>query len=80
MVHLRVKGPDGILMTENPMQMFTVSGEEMIYSASREVDYQGSEVEVCIYFSNSEQFVKGVYTLEAYTTETKLGSADLLLK
>ena len=79
-VYLRVKGPDGILMTQNPMQMFKVAGEEMIYSASREVDYQGSEVEVCIYFSNSEQFVKGVYTLEAYTTETKLGSADLLLK
>lgn len=80
MVYLRVKGPDGILMTQNPMQMFTVGGEEMIYSASREVDYQGSEVEVCIYFDNSEQFVKGVYSLEAYTTETKLGSADLLLK
>ena len=79
-VYIRVKGPDGILMTQNPMQMFTVSGEEMIYSASREVDYQGSEVEVCIYFSNSEQFVKGVYNVEAYTTETKLGSADLLLK
>ena len=80
MVYLRVKGPDGILMTQNPMQMFTVGGEEMIYSASREVDYRGSEVEVCIYFDNSEQFVKGVYSLEAYTTETKLGSADLLLK
>ena len=79
-VYIRVKGPDGILMTQNPMQMFTVGGEEMIYSASREVDYQGSEVEVCIYFDNSEQFVKGVYSLEAYTTETKLGSADLLLK
>ena len=50
MVYLRVKGTDGILMTQNPMQMFTVAGEEMIYSASREVDYQGSEVEVCIYF------------------------------
>ncbi len=79
-VYIRVKGPDGILMTQNPMQMFTVGGEEMIYSASREVDYQGSEVEVCIYFDYPEQFVKGVYTVEAYTTETKLGSADLLLK
>ena len=67
-------------MTQNPMQMFTVGGEEMIYSASREVDYQGNEVEVCIYFDYPEQFVKGVYTVEAYTTETKLGSADLLLK
>ena len=79
-VYIRVKGPDGILMTQNPMQMFTVGGEEMIYSASREVDYQGNEVEVCIYFDYPEQFVKGVYTVEAYTTETKLGSADLLLK
>ena len=79
-VYLRVKGPDGILMTQNPMQMFTVAGEEMIYSASREVDYQGDEVEICIYFEYGEQVVKGVYNLEAYTTEGKLGSVDLLLK
>ena len=79
-VYLRVKGPDGILMTQNPMQMFTVQGEEMIYSASREVDYQGDEVEICIYFEYGEQFTKGVYSVEAYTTEGKLGSADVLLK
>lgn len=79
-VYLRVKGPDGILMTQNPMQMFTVQGEEMIYSASREVDYQGDEVEICIYFEYGEQFTKGVYSVEAYTTEGKLGSADVLLR
>lgn len=79
-VYIRVKGPDGILMTQNPMQMFTVAGEEMIYSASREVDYQGDEVEICIYFEYGEQFTKGVYAVEAFTTEGKLGSADLLLK
>lgn len=79
-VYIRVKGPDGILMTQNPMQMFTVAGEEMIYSASREVDYQGDEVEICIYFEYGEQFTKGVYTVEAFTTEGRLGSADLLLK
>ena len=79
-VYLRVKGPDGILMTQNPMQMFKVQGEEMIYSASREVDYQGDEVEICIYFEYGEQFTKGVYSVEAYTTEGKLGSADVLLK
>lgn len=79
-VYIRVKGPDGILMTQNPMQMFTVAGEEMIYSASREVDYQGDEVEICIYFEYGEQFTKGVYNVEAFTAEGKLGSADLLLK
>lgn len=79
-VYIRVKGPDGILMTGDQQQIFELDGEQMIYSASREVDYQGAEVEICIYFDNSTPFTKGVYTVDAYTAEGKLGSADLLLK
>lgn len=79
-VYIRVKGPDGILMTNGQQQIFTVGGEQMIYSASRQVDYQGSEVEVCIYFSADSKFTKGVYTVDAYTTEGKLASGDALLR
>ena len=52
----------------------------MIYSESREVDYQGEEVEVSVYFASPQPFTKGVYTVDAYTTEGKIGSADLLLR
>jgi hypothetical protein len=52
----------------------------MIYSAVREVDYQGSELEVCIFFASNQPFVKGVYTVDVYTEESLLGSADLLLR
>ncbi|NMB36987.1 MAG: hypothetical protein GX993_02955 [Bacteroidales bacterium] len=79
-IYIRVKGPDGILMTGDQQRIFTVNDEEMIYSASREVDYQGEEVEVCIYFASGQGFVKGVYNVEVYSSETKLGSADLLLR
>ena len=79
-IYIRVKGPDGILMTGDQQRIFTVDGEEMIYSASREVDYQGEEVEVCIYFASSEGFVKGIYNVEVYSSEIMLGSADLLLR
>ena len=79
-VYIRVKGPDGILMTSGQQQIFTVGGEQMIYSASRQVDYQGSEVEICIFFSAGEKFTKGVYTVDAYTTEGKLASGDCLLR
>ncbi|MFA6895209.1 MAG: hypothetical protein WCQ46_05600 [Bacteroidales bacterium] len=79
-VYIRVKGPDGILMTDDQQHIFSVDGEDMIYSASREVDYQGDEVEVCIYFSNSQKFIKGVYTVDVYTSEAKICSADLLLR
>ena len=79
-VYIRVKGPDGILLTADDRQLFNCAGEEMIYSESREVDYQGEEVEVSVYFASPLPFTKGVYTVDAYTTEGKIGSADLLLK
>lgn len=79
-VYIRVKGPDGILLATDSNNKFTCEGEQMIYSASREVDYQGDEVEICIYFANPQGFVKGVYTVDIYTDETKLGSADILLR
>jgi hypothetical protein len=79
-IFIRVKGPDGILLTSGQQQIFTLNGEQMIYSASREVDYQGSEIEICIFFGGSQNFVKGVYTVDVYTEESKLGSADMLLK
>ncbi|MFA6770230.1 MAG: hypothetical protein WCR71_03565 [Bacteroidales bacterium] len=79
-IYIRVKGPDGILMTSSQQQVFTSNGEQMIYSAVREVDYQGSELEVCIFFSTNQSFGKGVYTVDIYTEEGQLGSTDLLLR
>jgi len=79
-IYIRVKGPDGILMTNSQQQIFTSAGEQMIYSAVREVDYQGSELEVCIFFSSNQPYVKGVYTVDVFTEESRLGSTDMLLR
>ncbi len=79
-IYIRVKGPDGVLMSNDPSNVFELNGEQLLYSASREVDYQGDEVEICIYFESQQQFAKGVYTVDIYSNETMLGSADVLLK
>lgn len=79
-VFIRVKGPDGVLMTAGNESFFVSAGESLIYSASREVDYQGSDVEVCIYFGQAGMFKKGTYTVDVYSAETKLGTADVSLK
>lgn len=80
-VYIRVKGPDGILLTNSTQRTFQVAGgEPMICSASREVDYQGKEVEMSIYLNEIPVFEKGIYTVEAYTDETKLGDAELMLR
>ena len=79
-VYIRVKDPDGILLTNSSQRTFEVDGEPMICSASREVDYQGKEVELSIYLNDITGYVKGIYTVEAYTEQTLLGTAELMLR
>ena len=52
----------------------------MICSASREVDYQGNEVEMSIYLNDIPAYVKGIYTVEVYSAQGLLGSAELMLR
>lgn len=79
-IYIRVKGPDGVLLTNSSQRTFEVEGEPMICSASREVDYQGKEVDLSIYLNDIPAYVKGIYTVEAYTEQALLGSAELMLR
>ena len=79
-VYIRIKGPDGSLLTNSEQRTFNFDGEPLICSASREVDYQGKEVELSIYLNDVVGYVKGIYTVEAYTKDTLLGTAELMLR
>jgi len=78
-IYLRIKGPDGILLTNPDQGVFNAAGEQLVYSAVREVDYQGVELEFCIFFGNVT-FSRGIYTAEAFTTDGQIGVADILLR
>ena len=79
-VYVRVTDPEGNLLTDGRGTTFTVGEETLQATASREVDYQGAEVEMGIYVNNIPSFHKGVYTVQAYTNEGPVGSAELLLR
>jgi DNA-binding protein H-NS len=79
-VYIRVKDPDGYLLVGGSQKAFQYNGEAMNCSASREVDYQGKEVELSIYLNEIPSYVKGIYTVEAFTEQGKLGEAELMLR
>lgn len=79
-VYIRVKDPDGILLVNGTQVSFNYQGSAMMASASREVDYEGKEVEMSIYLNDIPSYAKGIYTVEAYTTQSFLGSAEVLLR
>ena len=79
-VYIRVKDPEGVILTNSVNTSFNYGGETMVASASREVDYQGKEVELSIYLNDIPAYSKGIYTVEAYTEQSRLGTAELLLR
>ncbi|MDR1984255.1 MAG: hypothetical protein LBQ28_05465 [Prevotellaceae bacterium] len=80
-VYIRVKGPDGIVLTTNENNLFEVDGEQIIFSASREIDYQGTEIELCVYYNFGDAKVaKGVYEVTAYMDGKSVGTSQVRLK
>ena len=79
-VYIRIKDPDGIILTNSTMRTFTYNGERLVASASREVDYQGKEVDLVIYMNEISSYSSGTYTVEAYTENNFLGSSELYLR
>lgn len=79
-VYVIVRDPSGNVLSDGSGAGFTFNGEYVSASASREVDYEGSEVDLSIYVNNVPSFTKGVYTVEAFTVQSKLGGAEVLLR
>ena len=79
-VYVRVTAPDGSLLSDGRGTTFTLGGNTLEATASREVDYQGAEVELGVYVNNVSSYQKGVYSVEAYTEQSVLGTAELLLR
>ena len=79
-VYVRVKDPEGNLLLDGTGASFTVGGEAMAATASREVDYTGSDVDLSIYVNNVPEYHKGVYSAEVYTAQSLLGKAEVLLR
>ena len=79
-VYHRLLGPDSVLLTGEAPVNFTVAGEPMLGTASREVDYQGAEVDMSIYINKIPEFAKGHYVVEAYTEQGLLGTSELMLR
>ena len=79
-VYVRVKDPEGVLLMNNQSVEFMVNGEVLQATASREVDYEGAEVDMSIYINDTGEFMKGVYSLEVYTGQSLLGRAECMLR
>ncbi len=78
-IYIRITAPDGFVLATEESKSFTYEGDELVYSAMREVDYQGSDLGVSIYY-NGSSFTEGEYKVDVYVDGHLSGSGTFLLK
>jgi flagellar basal body-associated protein FliL len=78
-IYMRILRPDEVVLTSG-VNFFDYQGEQMVYSASREVSYENVDVDMCIYWQNDGQLVPGEYQLALYADGHEIGSTSFALR
>ncbi len=78
-IYVRVVGPDGYLLANNPGATFDFEGEGRTYTAMREIDYQNQDLSVALFYTGSG-IVGGAYQVEIYMDGYMLGSREVSLR
>ncbi len=78
-VYVRVVGPDGYLLANNPGATFDFEGEQRAYTALRDIDYQNQDLGTALYYKGSG-IVAGKYLVEVYMDGRLLGSREVSLR
>lgn len=79
-VYMRVIGPDEFVLAKSEADLFDYQGNKIVFSASREVDYQNADVDVCVYYDNNGELLKGKYLVNIHLEGEIIGTAEFVLK
>jgi flagellar basal body-associated protein FliL len=80
-IYLRILRPDSILLTNSKDNIFSFHDRKMVYSASREVQYENQDLDVCIYYdSKQEELIEGTYNIGLYSGGHKIGETTMSLR
>lgn len=78
-IYLRIARPDDVILTSG-VNFFDFEGEQIVYTASRDVSYENVDVDMCIYWQNDGQLVPGTFELSLYADGNMIGSTTFALK
>jgi hypothetical protein len=80
-VYVRIMRPDQLLLSKSPGDLFQFEDLSIQYSAMREVNYEGNELPVAIFWDNEgKPFMKGIYTIDVFADGNNIGTTTLELR
>jgi hypothetical protein len=81
-VYIRIQRPDQILLMKSDKDLFKFEGTKIPFSVMREVEYEGNDLPVSIYWDNSNEssLIPGKYTVDVFADERNIGTTTFEVK
>lgn len=81
-IYIRITRPDQLLLSKSSGDLFQFEDLKIQYSAMREVNYEGQELPVAIFWDNagSAELVTGVYSVDVFADGNNIGTTSFSLK
>ena len=76
-VYVRIQRPDQILLLKSDKEVFTFENMKIPYSAMREVEYEGNDLPVSIYYDVAGELASGKYTIDVFADGSNIGTTAL---
>jgi FtsZ-binding cell division protein ZapB len=80
-IYIRIMRPDQLLLTESSGNLFRFEDLRIPYTAMREVNYEGMELPVNIFWDNTgkDPLLPGNYTVDVFADGYNIGTASFVL-
>lgn len=79
-IFVRLTRPDEVVLGNPQNLLFDFENTKMVYSAKREIDYEGEALEVAIFWDNDGSLIEGEYKIDVFTEGNHIGNAKFILK
>ena len=81
-IYVRIMRPDQLLLTKSPSDLFQFEDLKIAYSAMREVNYEGLDLPVNIFWDNKgeSELMKGTYTIDLFADGNNIGTTSIEFK
>ena len=78
-VYLRIADANGEVLTTET-KTFEFEGKQLIYSAKKEIEYNGEDTPVCMYYKVTNPLQTGTYSIAIFAEGNLIGTTGIVLK
>ncbi len=79
-IYIRIADANGEVLTDNLENTFEFEDKNLVYSAKKEIEYNGENTPVCMYYKITNPLQTGSYSIAIFAEGNLIGTTGIVLK